>query len=81
MVSRGRKSSASRAGQVQSVRHALELIEVLQRFVGVRIDLAAQHARPALVLGAPRSRLPEHAYARIAGLLEAAAQRIAAAVA
>ena len=51
------------------------------RFVGVRLDLPGQHAMPTLVLGAPRSRLPADAYARTAALLEAAARRIAAAVA
>jgi DNA-binding IclR family transcriptional regulator len=51
------------------------------RFVGVRIHLPALAVGPALVLGAPRHRLPKDAYPRVAALLEAAARQIAAAVA
>jgi DNA-binding IclR family transcriptional regulator len=51
------------------------------RFVGVRIHLPALAVGPALVLGAPRHRLPKDAYPRVAALLAAAARQIAAAVA
>jgi IclR family acetate operon transcriptional repressor len=51
------------------------------RFVGVRINLPARAAGPALVFGAPTHRLPKEAYPRVAALLETAARRIAAAVA
>ena len=51
------------------------------RFVGVRIGLPPHHSEPALVLGAPRQRLPREAYPRIAAMLGAAARDIAAAVA
>jgi DNA-binding IclR family transcriptional regulator len=51
------------------------------RFVGVRIDLMAGQPVPALVLGAPKHRLPCEDYPRIAALLADAARRIAAIVA
>jgi len=51
------------------------------RFVGVRIDLAAGTPGPALVLGAPKHRLPCDDYPRIAAMLADAARRIAAIVA
>jgi IclR family acetate operon transcriptional repressor len=51
------------------------------RFVGVRIGLPPHPSEPALVLGAPRQRLPREAYPRIAAMLGAAAREIAAAVA
>jgi DNA-binding IclR family transcriptional regulator len=51
------------------------------RFVGVRIQLPAHAVGPALVLGAPRHRLPRDAYPRVAALLEAAARQVADAVA
>jgi DNA-binding IclR family transcriptional regulator len=51
------------------------------RFVGVRIVLASGHPGPALVLGAPKYRMPVDDYPRIAALLGEAAGRIAAVVA
>src|SRR6185503_11237768 len=51
------------------------------RFVGVRISLPERAAGPALVLGAPRHRLPKEAYPRVAAKLAAAARRIVHAVA
>ena len=51
------------------------------RFVGVPIGVPAHYGQPALVLGAPRYRLSAEAYPRIAAMLGAAAQDIAASVA
>jgi DNA-binding IclR family transcriptional regulator len=51
------------------------------RFVGVRISLPERAAGPALVLGAPRHRLPKEAYPRVAAKLAAAARQIVHAVA
>ena len=51
------------------------------RFVGVRIDVASGKPAPALVLGAPKYRLPRDEYPRIAAILGEAARRIAAIVA
>jgi DNA-binding IclR family transcriptional regulator len=51
------------------------------RFVGVRINLHAGRPGPALVLGAPKHRLGQDDYPRIAAMLAETARRIAAVVA